>query len=673
MSISRPGPKRLVLLIAVGVFAAAAAMLGVRYIALIAQAEQFVADVRTATLLPAEPQDANVVIVGITEDTLARFPYRSPVDREFLGKLIETLEGLRPKLIAIDVLFDQPTEPAKDAYLRGVLAKASVPLAVGYTDNPQIVDSAQKKFLDAFVPVQARARAELIVDPLDGAVRWIFPGARGADGSYMLGFARDVAHKLGIETPDVPQEMVWHGRPDRDTPPFRTFPAHFAASLPAAWFKDKVVLIGETVSLTDRHRTPFAAVYSGNAGELPGIEIHAHAIAQLIEGRASPRLGLPADAVLVACVAFVGLLLGILDVALALRMGIALAFLTLLWTAGFAIFHYADAMIPLVAPSLAFLLAASGGDALTGREARRQREFIQSAFSRYLSPQLVKQLIHTPKRLELGGEMREMTLMFSDVRGFTAISERFDAHGLTSFINRFLTPMTDAILAARGTIDKYMGDAIMAFWNAPLDDPAHAENACRAALVMRSELVRLNEAWRAEAETGGKPFADVRIGIGLNTGTCCVGNLGSDQRFDYSVLGDDVNLASRFEGQSSTYGVDIVVGERTAQAAAGLAFLELDLVRVKGKTRPTRIYALIGDERVATTAAFAALKAEHDAMLVAYRARRWTEALSRVEGCRAQAPPGLLGCYALYEERIAACRANPPPLDWDGVFVALTK
>src|SRR5208282_4953682 len=150
--------------------------------------------------------------------------------------------------------------------------------------------------------------------------------------------------------------------------------------------------------------------------------------------------------------------------------------------------------------------------------------------------------------------------------------ERLDAHGLTSFINRFLTPMTDAILAARGTVDKYMGDAIMAFWNAPLDDQAHAEHACRAALTMRGELVRLNEGWRQEAAAEGRSFAQVRIGIGLNTGNCCVGNLGSEQRFDYSVLGDDVNLASRLEGQSKTYGVEIVVGENTREKAPNFSY-----------------------------------------------------------------------------------------------------
>ena len=233
--------------------------------------------------------------------------------------------------------------------------------------------------------------------------------------------------------------------------------------------------------------------------------------------------------------------------------------------------------------------------------------------------------------------------------------------------------MTDLILAAGGTIDKYMGDAIMAFWNAPLDDPAHAEHACLAALAMRDELARLNPIWRSEAEAEGKPFADIRVGIGLNTGMCCVGNMGSEHRFDYSVLGDDVNLASRLEAQSKTYHLDIVVGERTAAAAARLALLELDLIRVKGKTRPVRIHGLIGDGTLAASASFTALKADHDAMLAAYREQRWSAAEERLATCRAQAPEALQGLYALYEERIAGFRATPPAADWDGVFVALTK
>jgi adenylate cyclase len=190
---------------------------------------------------------------------------------------------------------------------------------------------------------------------------------------------------------------------------------------------------------------------------------------------------------------------------------------------------------------------------------------------------------------------------------------------------------------------------------------------------MRSELARLNDAWQAEAASAGRPFHEVRIGIGLNTGRCVAGNLGSDQRFDYSVLGDDANLASRLEGQTKTYHVDVIIGERTAERVRQMALLELDLVQVVGKARPTRIFFLLGDETAATTSAFAALEAAHNGMIDAYRGRKWTEALERLETCRVQAPEILQTLYQLYEERILNYGQSPPPVDWDGVHAALTK
>jgi adenylate cyclase len=236
-----------------------------------------------------------------------------------------------------------------------------------------------------------------------------------------------------------------------------------------------------------------------------------------------------------------------------------------------------------------------------------------------------------------------------------------------------LTPMTAIILSHQGTVDKYMADGIMAFWNAPLDDPAHAEHSCRAALAMRTELARLNDMWRVEAASAERAFHEVRIGIGLNTGRCVAGNLGSEQRFDYSVLGDDANLASRLEGQTKTYHVDVIIGEQTAEQVPQLALLELDLVQVMGKARPTRIFFLLGDESVAAASAFAVLESAHNALISAYRERNWAEALARLETCRAQAPEILQPFYQLYEERIANFREAPPQGDWDGVFAALTK
>ena len=226
-----------------------------------------------------------------------------------------------------------------------------------------------------------------------------------------------------------------------------------------------------------------------------------------------------------------------------------------------------------------------------------QRRQIRSAFGQYLSPALVEQLAQSPEKLVLGGEEREMTIMFSDMRGFTSISETYknDPQGLTALMNRFLTPLTNAILNRKGTIDKYMGDAIMAFWNAPLDDKDHQLNACEAALDMLERVDELNQAREQEAKEEGRPFIPLNVGVGLNTGTCVVGNMGSDQRFDYSVFGDSVNLASRLEGQSKEYGFPIIVGSRTALAVKDrFAILELDFIMVKGKKEPEVIYAIAG-------------------------------------------------------------------------------
>jgi adenylate cyclase len=307
-------------------------------------------------------------------------------------------------------------------------------------------------------------------------------------------------------------------------------------------------------------------------------------------------------------------------------------------------------------------------------QSEAQRRRVRGAFSRYLSPTLVDELAAHPDKLRLGGEMRDMTLLFSDVRGFTTISEQLDPHALTHLINRFLTPMTEVILSRRGCIDKYMGDCVMAFWNAPLDDPEHPRHACDAALAMVMALAELNAKLATETAEFGHPLPPLVVGIGINTGACCVGNMGSDQRFDYSVISDEVNLASRLEGQSKTYGVTVVLGENTYARVPELATLELDLIRVKGKTRPVRIFVLLGDEALASRDSFHQLVKAHDGMLAAFRGQRWEEALGALSSCRGLgAGLGLEGLYALYEERIEGFRASPPGPDWDGVYVAKTK
>lgn len=657
----------------VALIAASAAYVGTNYLSFLTIAERTIEDIRITTMLPPEPQDDNIVIVGINEDTLAMFPYREPVDRGFLASLLLDIQAKHPRAVGMDILLDQATEDDKDDRLREVIKNYQTPLVISYTDNPNEVTDDQLAFLNDFVPPEDRVQANLPED--DHIVRTIPASKKMRNGSMMPGFARGLVSKLGVDVPDVKTSIIWHGSPNTDTKPFKIYPAQLIKRLPPAWsLEGKIVLIGGYFTLRDQHLTPFANDLTGTAGEFPGIEIHAHAIAQFIEHKVQPRLNRIEEWLMLLFFAGLGAVLGKWDIGTIRRFGLAGLTIILLWAGGFYLSHETALIIKLIEPSIALLLATWATDAVTGAEAKRQRAFINSAFARYLNPQLVKQLSNDPSKLQLGGESRAMTLLFCDIRGFTTISEKFDAQGLTRFINRFLTPMTDLILANSGTIDKYMGDAIMAFWNAPLDDPEHEFHGCMAALQMRERLQLLNQQWRAEAEAEGQKFIEVNIGIGLNSGICCVGNVGSDQRFDYSVLGDDVNLASRLEGQSKTYGVDIVIGENTAAAADGkLAILELDSIMVKGKTKPVRIFALVGDQAMAQSENFLQLKSEHDAMLAAFRQQDWQGATTHLEHCRQQAPALMMGLYQLYEERISNYLAAPPPIDWDGVYVALTK
>jgi adenylate cyclase len=316
------------------------------------------------------------------------------------------------------------------------------------------------------------------------------------------------------------------------------------------------------------------------------------------------------------------------------------------------------------------------------REEASRRQ-TRDAFSKYLSPDMVERVAGDPGALKLGGDQRDMTLLFCDVRGFTTISEQFDAVGLTALINKLLTPLTNVILERRGTIDKYMGDCIMAFWNAPLDDDDQEYNGCASALAMLAEMEPLNARLEQEAIEEGRKHIPLKVGLGLNTGPCVVGNMGSDMRFDYSVLGDAVNLAARLEGQSKSYGMNVVLGPNTRNAVKErLATIDLDFIQVKGKTTGTMIYGLMGDEEVLADPKFQYLqKLIFDAMEM-YRAQQWDQAQEMFDEIRElgsdENKPWKLEANLhilcdLYDERITLYREAPPPADWDGVFIATSK
>ncbi len=430
----------------------------------------------------------------------------------------------------------------------------------------------------------------------------------------------------------------------------------------------RIIIIGTSAAgLFDLRTTPLDA-------SVPGVEVHAQALEQIMSGGFLIR---PDYAL--ALELFYMVLVGVMLAVLILWVGaewsavLGLSTIVAIMFASWYVFTRNNLLLDPLYPSLVAGAIYVFGTLSVYLRSESERRQVRSAFSRYMSPDLVAKLAEDPSRLVLGGEMRDMTLMFCDIRGFTGISEGLDAEDLTRLVNRFLTPMTDIILREGGTIDKYMGDCIMAFWNAPLDDDDHARHACRAALQMMDALEDLNRTLESEARAEGRPHMPIRIGIGISTGECCVGNMGSDQRFDYSVIGDNVNVASRLEGQSKTYGQTVVVNETTVEQVDGFAFVELDLISVKGKERAVRIYTILGDESVALDPRFADLVGAHERMLSAYRDRRWDEAAAALDECSEKGFDGLTGLYDLYRERLEVFRHDPPPADWDGSYVALTK
>ncbi|MBS27351.1 MAG: hypothetical protein CL566_00240 [Alphaproteobacteria bacterium] len=338
-------------------------------------------------------------------------------------------------------------------------------------------------------------------------------------------------------------------------------------------------------------------------------------------------------------------------------------------------FAYTDyrLLVDPVYPSFVIILIYLTGSFISFLRTESEKKYVRGAFSRYLSPDLVEKLAKEPDLLKLGGETKEMTIMFSDIRGFTKISESMSASELTSFINEYLTPMTDIILHHNGTIDKYMGDAIMAFWNAPIDNPNHRKEASAAALDMMKGLQEFNMSLDEKSAADGKTRLPISIGIGINTGPCCVGNMGSDQRFDYSVLGDTANVASRLEGQSKTYGVSIVVGEETVSFSPDFAWFELDLIRVIGKDEPVRIFSLVGDSGITSEQWFLEASKAQDIFLDNYRNQRWDEAITALNKLEGFSEIDLSTLTSLYRDRISVYRDQDLGPDWDGVYSATSK
>jgi len=680
-----------------------------------------------------------VRIVNIDEKSLARFG-QWPWPRTIVADLVTNLTRLAPAAIGFDVMFAEPDRlspalagdslrnldeatraklralPGNDDILADALRQSRV--ALGETGLPYVVaeldkelpvtglallgDEHPQRFMVQFpgllrsTPVleaAASGRGLLTIKTeRDGIVRRVpmimqaqgltmpslsFEMLRLASGSdTILIKSTDVGVTTvavqGFAVPTDLQGQIWVHFAPNDPSIYISAADVLEGKVDADAIAGRLVLIGTAaVGLQDVKTTPISPV-------MPGVEIHAQVLEAALTGQllSQPLWGPMAEflsaTILGLAVIWFAPMFGPISL-----IAVGAFFATLLvGTSWYYYSHYRlliDPTYPLLSTTAIYLTLIF----FSFVREQSQRRQIRSAFGRYISPALVEQLALAPERLVLGGEEREMTVMFSDMRGFTSISESYkhDPQGLTALMNRFLTPLTNAILARKGTIDKYMGDAIMAFWNAPLDDSEHQINACEAALDMLERVAELNKERQAEADAGGHAYIPLNIGVGLNTGTCVVGNMGSDLRFDYSVFGDSVNLASRLEGQTKEYGFPIIAGSSTAMAIKDrYAILELDFIMVKGKREPEVIYAIAGRQDVAQSGRFQRLRNFTIEMLACYRSRDWEGALAAIQrGRRSDDAHALQSLYNLYEARIRGYQQDPPPEDWNGAYALLAK
>jgi adenylate cyclase len=679
-----------------------------------------------------------VTIIDIDEKSLAELG-QFPWPRTRIADLITNLTRLGAVVIAFDIVFSEPDRlnpdiaaetirnldddtraklralPSNDQILaeaigksRVVLGESGLPFVVSEFDKSlpltglAMLGEEPQPFMFDFpgllrnvhvLEAAAAGRGLFTIKPeRDGIVRRVpmimqaqgvtmpslsFEVLRVATGSGTILIKADKAgiKSLGLRGIQIPTDshgQLWVHFAHNDPSIYVSAVDVLQGRAPPDRIAGKLVLVGTSaVGLQDTKTTPISPV-------MPGVEIHAQVLESALTGAgvSQPNYGISIEFA-------TALLFGFLVIAFAplfgpiTLFGLGAVFATGL--AGTSWYFYTqhrlliDFTYPLMSTTAIYLTLIFSSFV---RE-QAQRRQIRSAFGQYLSPALVEQLAQSPEKLVLGGEEREMTIMFSDVRGFTTISETYkhDPQGLTKLMNRFLTPLTNAILSRKGTIDKYMGDAIMAFWNAPLDDKEHEINACEAAVDMLERIDELNKQRELEAKEGGHVYIPLNVGVGLNTGACVVGNMGSDLRFDYSVLGDSVNLASRLEGQSKEYGFPIIVGSKTALAVKEkFAILELDFIMVKGKKQPEVIYAIAGREEVAQSGRFQRLRNLTIEMLACYRSRDWEGALAAIErGRKTDEARSLELLYNLYEARIRGYQKNPPPDDWNGVFALLTK
>lgn len=600
----------------------------------------------------------NIVIIGIDDKSLQEIG-RWPWEREVFVNSLSKLGNAA--VVGIDVAFFERYDEKIDEELAEVVRKNNnVVMPVEYMKFELAEGGLYGRNL--MVPVgnlSIRARGlgyiHVITDN-DGVTRAINMDVKGEFDS----FAFEVYNVIFGKKPDVRKARFlinFIGKPG--TFKSYSFTDLVNGRIDLKEFEKRIVLIGATSP--DMHDDYFVPTSKGKA--MAGVEIHANTIQQLITKDYLQNISTWLNIIIIFLVAlFVAVLLYRFNIIISSLLIIAGLFGYIYL--GIVLFDRFNLIVNFIYPVLSALVTYICVVLYYYFFEKKAKQQVLGAFSKYVSPVLVEEIVKDPSKLKLGGVRREITVMFSDIRGFTTMSERMSAERLVNLLNEYLTEMTNIILKNRGLVDKYMGDAIMAFWNAPLDEKEHAELACLTALDMNKRLIELRRHW----ESHGVPL--LRIGIGLNTGEAVIGNMGSYDRFDYTAMGDTVNLGSRLEGLTKEYGVSIIIAESTYEKVRNLFVCrELDLVTVKGKREPVKIYELVGKKEDVSQDKLMFIAVFDDAVAL-YRKQRWKDAVKMFE--KAHDIEKDHAC-TVFMERCRYFERNSPGKGWGMVWVMETK
>lgn len=653
----------------------------------------------------------NVAIVAIDEKSINKLG-RWPWSRRRLAELVEKLADYRPKAVAFDMTFSEPESDDADRVFSTALEKDR-DVVLGYffresatqepsseslnqlsRSNVKLIDFLGKpepNFLGEFPSVEmnipqigAHARGFGFFNfpnaDTDGVFRRaqllmtykgeIYPsldieGIRHFLGEEILlkvtsyGVDSFYIGQTRIPTDERGEFLINYYGPGGMFPTY-SFVDVLSGKVPPDALKNKLVFVGTTeIGVYDARSTPFDATF-------PGVEIHATVAENILNGRFLIKNDLT-EALDIALLLILPMILVLLlmragKTFIAISIFFALLFIHLL--GNYILFTRLNLLLSALYPALSLGFAYVFYEGKRNLIVERKGRYLRKAFSSYVSAELVAQIIQDPDKLKLGGEKRNVTMLFSDIRGFTSLSERMPPEALVSLLNEYLSPMTQIVMNERGTLDKYIGDAIMAIFGAPLDVPDHPKRACQAALQMIEELKKLYPKWKE------KGWPHISIGVGINTGEAIVGNMGANMRFDYTAIGDAVNLASRLEGLNKLYGTQIIVSKSTLDGVDPSQFLvrELDLVRVKGKEKPVSIFELIGPSGDGQKEALVGLFTEAWNL---YQDQEFYEAMEKFAEILKMFPEDKPS--ALYHERCLKYISQPPPPNWDGVYIAEEK